>query len=381
MPSRAEQIRQQLGQSVWLDFIRRGHLVSGEFDRLVKDDGVVGVTSNPTIFQNAITQSDDYDAALTKLVAEGLEPAAIFDRLSIEDIQMACDRLRPTYDQTNGLDGRVSIEVGPALAHDTAGTLAEARRLNALVARDNVMVKIPATREGLPAIAAAIEDGININITLIFALHRHVEVMDAYLTGLERRVAAGKPIDRIVSVASYFVSRVDSKVDKAIDDILAQGSAAESVRVELASFKGKAAVANARLAYRRFREVFASDRFAALAKHGARVQRPLWASTSTKNPAYPDTLYVDELIGADTVNTMPPQTLDAFNDHGAVEARIGNDLAGAERLFERLPRLGVPIESLIDQLEPEGVAAFAKSYDALMEGIASRRRQVQESHR
>jgi transaldolase len=380
MPSRAEQLF-QLGQSIWLDFIRRGHLVSGEFDALVRDQGVVGVTSNPTIFQLAITQSDDYDAALGKLVNDGLDPAAIFDRLSVEDIQMACDHLRGVYERTGGTDGRVSIEVGPHLAHDSAGTLAEARRLHRLVARDNVMVKIPATAEGIPAIADAIADGICINVTLIFALARYEQVMDAYLTGLERRAAKGLPLSPLVSVASFFVSRVDSKLDKAIDEAVAKLPAGDPRRGELEGSRGKAAIANARLAYARFREVFGSPRFAALASRGARLQRPLWASTSTKNPAYPDTLYVDELIGPDTVNTLPPQTLTAFNDHGRLEARIGSDLEGAKRLFPRLEALGVPAVELIDQLEPEGVASFAKSYDALIEGIASRRRELMGSTR
>lgn len=375
MQSRAQQLL-ALGQSVWLDFIRRGHLVSGEFDRLVRDEGVVGVTSNPTIFQQAIAQSNDYDAALGRLVQQGLEPAAIFDALAVEDIQMACDRLRPVYERSGGLDGRVSIEVGPALARDSAGTIAEARRLNRLVARDNVMIKIPATREGLPAIAAGIEDGLCVNVTLIFSLARYDQVMDAYLTGLERRVAKGLPLPSIVSVASFFVSRVDTKVDKVIDETVATLPAGDARRAELEAFRGQAAVANARLAYARCLKTFTRPRFAALRAKGARVQRPLWASTSTKNPAYRDTLYVDELIGPDTVNTMPPQTLAAFNDHGAVEARIGRDLDAARRLFARLPELGVPVARLIDELEPEGVTAFAKSYDQIMVAVAGRRQQL-----
>ena len=380
MPSRAEQIF-ALGQSVWLDFIRRGHLASGEFDSLVRDQGVVGVTSNPTIFQQAITQSDDYDAALGKLVAEGLDPITIFDRLSVEDIQIACDRLRPVYERTGGVDGRVSIEVGPNLANDSAGTLAEARRLHRLVARDNVLIKIPATAAGIPAIADAIADGISINVTLIFSLARHEQVMDAYLTGLERRATIGLPLEPLHSVASFFVSRVDSKIDKAIDEAVSKLPAGNASRAALEQLPGRAAIANARLAYARFLEVFGSQRFAALRARGARVQRPLWASTSTKNAAYPDTMYVDELIGPDTVNTLPPQTLLAFNDHGRVEVRIGHDLEGARALFPRLASLGVPATQLIDQLEGEGVASFAKSYDALIEGIASRRRELMGSTR
>ncbi|HTR96913.1 MAG TPA: transaldolase [Candidatus Acidoferrales bacterium] len=364
-----------LGQSVWLDFIRRGSLVSGEFDRQVRDDGVVGVTSNPTIFQQAIAKSSDYDGALAAGVARGLAAEPLFELLAIEDIQMACDRLRSTWERSDGLDGRVSIEVSPRLAHDTAGTLAAAKRLHAAVARPNVMVKIPATSEGLPAIASALAAGICINVTLIFSLARYREVMEAYLTGLEQRLAAGGTLGELRSVASFFVSRVDSKVDAAIEQRAAALSEAAQKR-ELESLRGQAAVANARIAYAAFEEVFGGERFARLSSRGARVQRPLWASTSTKNPAYRDVLYVEELIGPDTVNTMPPQTLAAFNDHGVAEVRIRRDLDRARALFRRLPELGVPIDALIGQLEDEGVKAFAKSYDELLEAIESRRREM-----
>ncbi len=374
MPSRAEQLN-RLGQSVWLDFIRRGHLLSGEFDRLVREEGVVGVTSNPTIFQLAIAESDDYDAALRERAGRGLAGPALFEALAVEDIQMACDRLRATWEQTGGLDGRVSIEVSPRLAHDTEVTIEEARRLHREVARENLYVKVPATAEGLPAITALIADGICINVTLIFALARYEQVMNAYLAGLEQRAARGLALASIFSVASFFVSRVDSKVDKAIDQAIAALPAGAPARAELEAAKGKAAVANARLAYERFKAAFGAERFRALAARGANVQRPLWASTSTKNPAYRDTLYVDELIGPDTVNTMPPQTLVAFNDHGTPEVRIDRDLDQAHALFRRLPELGVPLHSLIDQLEPEGVQAFAKSYESLLETLESRRLQ------
>jgi len=374
MTSRAEKL-QSLGQSVWLDFIRRGHLLSGEFDRLVRNEGVVGVTSNPTIFQLAISESDDYDQALAERIGRGLAGPALFESLAVEDIQMACDRLRAVYDRTRGLDGRVSIEVSPRLARDTAGTVVEGRRLHREVARDNLYVKVPATPEGLPAITTLVAEGICINVTLIFSLARYAQVIEAYLRGLEQRVAAGAALDRMFSVASFFVSRVDSKVDKAIDQRVA-ALPAGAERAELSSLKGKAAVANARLAYARFQREFTAPRYAALRAKGANLQRPLWASTSTKNPAYPDTLYVDELIGPDTVNTMPLPTLAAFNDHGAVEARIGRDLDRAEALFQRLSQLGVPLENLIDQLEPEGVAAFEKSYDALLDALETRRAQL-----
>ena len=372
MAIRAERLR-ALGQSVWLDFIRRGHLVSGEFDRIVREQGVVGVTSNPTIFQQAIATSDDYDGGIATRSAEGLSGAALFEALAVEDIQNACDRLRTVFEHTHGLDGRVSIEVNPKLAHDTAGSIEEGRRLRREVGRDNVMIKVPATPEGLPAITELTAEGVSVNVTLIFSIARYEEVMDAYLLGLERRSARGLALESIYSVASFFVSRVDTKVDAAIDAEIAKLPASAKERKELATLKGKAAVANARLAYARFGSVFASPRFKPLATRGGHLQRPLWASTSTKNPAYPDTMYVDELIGPDTVNTMPPATLLAYNDHGSLEPRIEHDLEGARALFARLPALGVPIERLIDQLEGEGVAAFAKSFDQLLDALNQKR--------
>jgi transaldolase / glucose-6-phosphate isomerase len=374
MGSRIEKLF-ELGQSVWLDFIRRGHLLSGEFDQLVRS-GVVGVTSNPTIFQQAIAHGDDYEAALKILVTRGLEAPALFDALAIEDIRSACDRLLPVFQRTGGRDGRVSIEVNPELAHDSRATLEEARRLHREVARPNVMVKIPATQEGLPAITGATADGICINVTLIFSLARYEQVMDAYLTGLEQRAARDQALDTIFSVASFFVSRVDTKADPVIDQAIEKLPANDPRRAELASFKGKAAIANARLAYQAFRRVFGGPRFAELAAKGARLQRPLWASTSTKNPQYRDVLYIEELIGPDTVNTMPPQTIDAFEDHGVVEVRIEHDVPAAQALFRRLPELGVPIDDLIGQLEQEGVASFSKSYRQLIETLETKRREM-----
>lgn len=373
MASRAEQLL-ALGQSVWLDFIRRGHLVSGEFDKLVREAGVVGVTSNPTIFQQAIAKSSDYDAALQSRIGSGLEGPALFEALAVEDVQMACDRLRSVYEKSDGLDGRVSIEVSPRLADDTQGSIAEGLRLHRSVARDNVYVKVPATAAGLPAITALLAQGVSVNVTLIFSLDRYMQVMEAWLAGLEERVKAVQPIDRIFSVASFFVSRVDSKVDAAIDKRLEALAKDSREYGELAAARGRTAVANARLAYQRYKTTVAGKRYAALAKRGARTQRPLWASTSTKNPAYRDVLYVEELIGPDTVNTMPLQTLEAFNDHGVVEARIEHDVDAAQMLFRRLPELGVPVDRLIAQLEPEGVAAFASSYDSLLETLASKRK-------
>jgi transaldolase len=371
MSSRAEQLF-STGQSVWLDFIRRGHMESGAFDALVRHSGVVGVTSNPTIFQQAIGESADYDAAIERKIAEGLRGKALLDALVIEDIQSACERLEAVFVRTGGQDGRVSIEVDPHLAHDSAASIAEARRLHAAVARPNVMVKVPATAAGLPAITALTAEGISVNVTLIFSLARYREVMEAYLLGLEARQASGGALDGIRSVASFFVSRVDSKLDRAIEERVKAGPDA-AAKQELEAGLGQAAIANARLAYRAFRETFATPRFAALAARGAHRQRPLWASTSAKNPAYRDVVYVEELIGPDTVNTMPLKTLEAFNDHGVVEVRIDREVGAAERLFARLPVLGVPIDALIGELEEEGVVAFAKSFDALLETLETKR--------
>ena len=375
MACRAQQLR-SVGQSVWLDFIRRGHLTSGEFEQMVRDQGVVGVTSNPTIFEQAIARSSDYDLALERGVAAGFGPARLFDVLTIEDIQMACDRLTGVFEETRGLDGRVSIEVSPKLAADTGATVAEGRRLHREVARPNVMIKVPATEAGLPAITALTAAGLSINVTLIFSIARYEQVMEAYLTGLELRSAAEEPIDDIRSVASFFVSRVDSKIDAAINATAAALPAGDARRQELESLRGKAAVANARLAYERFEQVFGASRFAKLKGKGANVQRPLWASTSTKDPSYPDTLYVDELIGPDTVNTMPPLTLSAFNDHGTVAVTIRKDVDAAHALFRRLPELGVEIDAKIAELETEGVIAFAKSYDSLLATLETRHREM-----
>ena len=375
MSSRAGHL-QKFGQSVWLDFIRRGHLLSGEFDRLVREAGVVGVTSNPTIFQLAFAEGDDYDRAIAERAARGLSGPLLFESIAVEDIQMACDKLHAVFERTRELDGRVSIEVNPHLAHDTEGTITEARRLHREVGRDNLYVKVPATEEGLPAITTLIAEGISINVTLIFSLARYAQVMDAYLAGLERRAEKGQPLESVFSVASFFVSRVDTKVDKAIDQVAAMLVAGDPDRADLMPLKGRAAIANARLAYARSRKVFSSPRFQTLRAKGANLQRPLWASTSTKNPSYIDTMYVDELIGPDTVNTMPPQTLDAFNNHGKLEVRIDQGLDRAEWLFRRLPELKVPLPALIDQLEAEGVLAFVKSYDALLGTLETKRAQL-----
>jgi transaldolase/glucose-6-phosphate isomerase len=372
MPCRAQQLL-DLGQSVWLDYIHRRELQSGVFAAQVRDQGVVGVTSNPTIFQQAIGRGGDYDAAIRAALARDLAGLPLYESLAIEDVQAACDALLPVFEQSAGLDGRVSLEVSPRLAHDADGTVEEARRFKAAVARANVMIKVPATAEGLPAVRTLIAEGTCVNVTLIFSLARHEQVMEAYLSGLESRAAQGQPLAPVFSVASFFVSRVDSKVDAAIEQRLATMPADSVEHLELADLRGQAAVANAKLAYTRFREVFDAPRFHALAARGARVQRPLWASTSTKNPAYSDTLYVDELIGPDTVNTVPPKTLAAYNDHGVLDPRLLRGADEARALFRRLPALGVPVDGLIGQLEEEGVTAFVKSFESLLATLEEKR--------
>jgi len=372
MPCRAQQLL-DLGQSVWLDYIHRRELQSGVFAAQVRDQGVVGVTSNPTIFQQAIGRGGDYDAAIRAALARDLAGLPLYESLAIEDVQAACDALLPVFEQSAGLDGRVSLEVSPRLAHDADGTVEEARRFKAAVARANVMIKVPATAEGLPAVRTLIAEGTCVNVTLIFSLARHEQVMEAYLSGLESRAAQGQPLAPVFSVASFFVSRVDSKVDAAIEQRLATMPADSVEHLELADLRGQAAVANAKLAYTRFREVFDAPRFHALAARGARVQRPLWASTSTKNPAYSDTLYVDELIGPDTVNTVPPKTLAAYNDHGVLDPRLLRGADEARTLFRRLAELGVPVEGLIGQLEEEGVTAFVKSFESLLATLEEKR--------
>lgn len=363
---------QQLGQSIWQDNIERGQLVSGAFRRVVEEDGVSGVTSNPTIFEKAISGSADYDAGLRALIGEGADPGTIFEALAVEDLGAAADVLRPIYDRTNGGDGFVSIEVSPTLAYDTEGTIVEARRLWSALKRPNVMVKIPGTREGLPAIEECLSEGININITLLFSVERYAEVIERYLAALERRVAAGQPIDRIASVASFFVSRVDTAVDKIVDARLGETSDAEE-RERLQQVRGATAIANAKRAYDLFKMRFSGDRWQTLEAAGARFQRPLWASTSTKDPAFPDVYYVEALIGPHTVDTLPPQTLTAFNNHGTVALTLEQGTAEAEQRLAELAALGIDLDEVTARLEREGVDSFAKSFESLMSGIAAKR--------
>jgi transaldolase/glucose-6-phosphate isomerase len=362
---------QDLGQSPWLDFITRDWLRSGKLESLVRAGHVTGLTSNPTIFEQAIARSGDYDEALAALVRAGKPPAAIVDALTVEDIRAAAELFAPVYTRTKRADGYVSIELDPRLAADTAGTVREAKRVWRAVNRPNLLVKIPATREGIPAIEETIAAGINVNVTLIFSLVRYGEVMDAYLRGLTRRLEAGTRVDRIASVASFFVSRLDTAVDRMLEERL--GRAPAEQRPLLERLRGKAAIANAKLAYAAFRQRFGAEHFALLAREGARPQRPLWASTSTKNPAYPDVYYVEALIGPDTVNTLPPATLEAYLDHGHPERRIDTALDRAREVFIQLAQVGIDVDAVTRRLETEGVAAFAASYRSLLDTVALRR--------
>ncbi len=375
MAAKKENPLQQLaahGQGFWYDNIRRKFLRDGTLAGLRDNDGLRGVTANPTIFQHAIAAGDDYDGQIRELAAKGADPNAIYERLATDDVRTACDILRPVYDATNGQDGFVSLEVSPTLARDTDGTIKEVKRFWQIVDRPNLMVKIPATREGVPAIEHCLTEGININITLIFAVERYVDVARAYVRALRLRATRGQPVDRIASVASFFVSRVDTKVDKLLDEKIAAAQSAEQKR-ELEVLKGKAAISNARIAYAEFKQIFYGDEFRDLREKGARVQRPLWASTSTKNPAYRDVMYVEDLIGRDTVDTMPPATIDAFREHGKVADTLDTGLAGAHDVMRRLAQAGVSMAQVTQELEDEGVDSFAKSFEELREGIAAKR--------
>jgi transaldolase len=368
---------QDYGQSFWLDFIRRKALQSGEVGQLVERDGLRGMTANPTIFEQAISAGDDYDDTIERLIRENAEPTAIFDELAAEDIRSACDLFRPVYETTGGADGFVSLEVFPSLAHDTNGTIQEAHRLWQMVDRPNLMIKVPGTAAGVPAVEQLLADGLNINITLLFSLQSYERVAWAYIAALERRVREDKPIDRIASVASFFVSRVDTLVDEQIQRRL-QPVTDSQQRAQLEALLGKLGIANARLAYQSFKRIFADERFRRLQERDARVQRPLWASTSVKNPNYPELMYVENLIGPDTVDTMPRETVDAFRDHGQPRHSIEEDVDGAHTTMNMLDEVGIDYDAVTAQLEDQGVAKFAKSYDSLIEGIARKREQLLE---
>jgi transaldolase len=363
------QALQRFGQSPWFDNIQRGLLTSGALQRMVADGDITGLTSNPTIFEQAIGKSADYDEALGRLAVAGKSAEEIFDALAIEDIRAAADVFRPVFTRTGGADGHVSIEVNPAFAGDTDRTIAEAKRLWRAVERPNLLVKIPATRAGVKAIERCIADGVSINVTLIFSLERYAEVIDAYQAGIRARVAAGQDVSGIASVASFFVSRVDTAADALLEERIRAGGD----RAALEALRGKAAIANAKLAYQLFLEKFGTPHWAELARAGARVQRPLWASTSTKNPAYPDVYYVEALIGRDTVDTMPPQTVVAYKDHGQPEARLTEGLDQARAVMADLARAGVDMAKVTQKLEEDGVASFARSFESLLQTVEKRR--------
>ncbi len=361
-----------VGQSVWIDYLSRDMLQTGELARMMRDDAVVGVTSNPTIFQKAISAGSAYDEQLREVLAETREPKEIFIRLAARDVGDACDLLRPVWDRGGSTpsggrrrDGYVSIEVDPRLAYDTEATTAEAKRLHALIDRPNLLVKIPATKPGLPAIEDMVAKGKSINVTLIFSLARYGEVAEAYTRGLERLVAGGGDPAAVASVASFFVSRVDTEADRRLDALGGHDR-----------LKGRLGIANAKLAYERFKELFSGERWEFLAAKGATPQRCLWASTSTKNPAYPDVMYVEGLIGPDTVNTMPEETIRAFQDHGSVRPTLEEGLGDARRLLEQLAAAGVDYDDVTETLEREGVEKFDDSFVELLEGIQASSREL-----
>jgi transaldolase len=363
-----------LGQSVWLDDIDREHLRSGLFEQLITQDGLSGATGNPTIFEHSIDHGTAYDEQMRQLIAQGKDAQAIYETLAMTDVRQVADLLRPTYERTGGQDGFVSIEVSPYLAHDTEGTLGEVRRFWQSIDRPNLMVKIPSTPAGIPAIRQALAEGININITLIFSIENYLQVSQAYLGALEERLAAGQDISRIASVASFFVSRLDVLVDQLlVNQIKASNDLARLQ--QLTVLQGKAAIANARLAYQEFHRLFSGPRFVTLKQHGARVQRPLWASTSTKNPAYRDVLYVEELIGPETVNTMPLTTIDSFREHGRVRLSLEEHLAEAQAELAALEQAGIHYSQVTRQLQEEGVQKFIDSFQKLF-ACLDKKRQV-----
>ena len=356
------------GQSFWYDNIRRKFLQDGTLQQLIEDDGLRGMTSNPSIFEKAIGQSDDYDEQMAELVSAGLDTQGIYETLAITDIRMACDLFADLYTRSKGGDGYVSLEVSPYLARDTTGTIMEAQRLFAAVDRQNVMIKVPATPEGIPAIRTLIGAGVNVNITLMFSMNHYLAVAQAYMDGLNQLLKNGGNPARVASVASFFVSRVDNAVDQelaALDDPAA------------AALMGKAAIANSRLVYQRFKQIFHGPDFDRLRAAGAAVQRLLWASTSTKNPDYPDTLYVDELIGPETVNTMPPQTIKAFRHHGKLSHSLERDVDEAQLLLDNLAELGINLDEITEQLQVDGVDAFANSFEVLLNTLSSKAYKMQ----
>ena len=372
MPNNIEAIY-ALGQSVWYDNISRAMIDSGDLQHLI-NQGVTGLTANPTIFEKAISNSNDYDDQLMELALKNKSADEIYEELVIQDIRAAADLLLPVYNKTLGIDGYVSLEVSPRLAFDTSGTVEEARKFFNTLNRPNILIKVPATPQGIPAIQQLISEGINVNVTLIFSLDMYKQVQEAYISGLEMLSSSSDDLSRVASVASFFVSRVDTAVDEALTEKISQGDS------DLSSLMGKAAVANAKIAYRSFQQNFYSERFNSLISKGAMVQRPLWASTGTKNAGYSDVLYVDSLIGQSTVNTMPDLTLAAFLDHGVPLTTVTKDLAAAEQCIQGIINSEVPLESITDKLLSDGVKAFSDSFESLMSHIETKRANLMASH-
>jgi transaldolase len=360
-----------------MDFISRDTISSGQLKRWIEEDGISGVTSNPSIFQKAITESDDYDKSIQDLTMQGMTGDEIFRSLAVEDIQRVADLLRPTYDRTDGRDGFVSLEVSPKLAQDTARTIAEARELWALVNRPNAMIKVPATSEGIPAIRELTSEGVNVNITLLFGLPRYQEVADAYISGLEIRAAKGKPLNETESVASFFLSRIDTLIDPILEERMKGDSPRAAVAKRL---HGEIAIASAKVAYEIYKELFRRERFLRLVNKGARTQKLLWASTSTKNPAYQDTKYVEALIGPDTINTVPIETLNAYRDHGHPEQTLDQEVHRAYHLLNKLSIVGIDLNAITQQLEDAGVTKFIAAYDQLIDSLKEKEMAVHELH-
>jgi transaldolase len=361
----------KLGQSIWLDYMRRDLVTTGELQRLIREDGLKGLTSNPTIFQKAVESSKDYDDLFAEWAPRKASAGEVFEALAVRDIRDATRIFRPVWEETRHRDGYCSIEVSPTLAHDTEATLTEARRLWKTLSVPNVMIKIPGTREGVPAIEQAISEGININVTLLFSQEAYVQVAEAYIRGLEKRVSRGENVSHLASVASFFVSRIDSLVEKIIAQREKSGASAEQKRL-FDQVMGKVAIANAKQAYQRYQTLFSGARWKALADKGAQTQRVLWASTGTKNPKYSDILYVEELIGPETVNTIPPATLDAYRDHGKPRRSLDQGLDEADATMQALEKAGISMQEVTDQLVVEGVKSFADSFQTLLAAVAAR---------
>lgn len=370
----------KLGQSIWNDNIERKLITSGELKRLIDEDGLSGVTSNPAIFEKAIAGSDLYADQLRELATQGKSPTEIYEGLAIRDIQMTADVLKEVYDRTAGADGFVSLECSPLLANDTAGTIEEARRLWGLLDRPNVMIKIPGTQAGMPAIEQCIYEGININITLLFSLQAYEQTMEAYIRGLERRADENKPITNIASVASFFVSRIDTAADKELERRIEKATN-EAEKAKLQSLLGRIAIANAKVAYQRYKKIFHGERFAALKQNGARVQRPLWASTSTKNPVYPDVYYVEALMGPETVDTLPPATITAFRDHGRPRVTIEDNIDEERAVLARLEEVGISLDQVTAHVLADGVRLFVEPFEKLLKTIESRAAEIRNRPR